>query len=47
MILGILEQRCLESENLGTLWYLFQVTCNLLSVDGENDPDVASINAGQ
>ena len=26
---------------------MFQVTCNLLAIDGENDPVIASINAGK
>ena len=26
---------------------MLQVTCNLLAIDGENDPVIASINAGK
>ena len=28
-------------------WIWFQLVCNLLAVDGNNDPDVLSINAGK
>lgn len=30
------------------MWmFPFQIMCNLLAVDGYNDPDIASINAGE
>lgn len=29
-----------------SVFYLLKVLCNLLAVDGVNDPDVLAINAG-
>ena len=38
---------CALSDNIGFVFFPLKIVCNLLAVDGANDPDVLCINAGK